>query len=63
MATSDIIKAIQFAQHNGARIINASFGGPGNDPALYTAMQNFPGIIITAAGNGTNDGIGFEITA
>lgn len=63
LSTSEIIKAIQFAQYNGARIINASFGGSNYDHALYTAMQNFPGIIITAAGNGTIDGVGFEITA
>jgi len=61
LSTSDIIKAIEFAQHNGARIINASFGGPSYDSALEIAMQNFPGIIIAAAGNGADDGIGFEI--
>jgi subtilisin family serine protease len=62
LTTANIIKAVQFAQHNGARIINASFGGSAYDPALETAMQNFPGIIVTAAGNGSIDGVGFEIT-
>lgn len=63
LSTLDIIDAIKFAQHNGARIINASFGGPADDWLLEAAMEEFPGIIITAAGNGTIDGEWFEIGA
>ena len=49
------INAITFAGYNGARIINASFGGEGEDTALKNAIQDFAdrfgGLFVTAAGN------------
>jgi subtilisin family serine protease len=53
--TDAIIKGIDFARHNGAKIINASFGGGGNDQATYDAINRFRsagGLFIAAAGNG-----------
>ena len=52
--TSDAIQCIDYARKNGARIINASWGGPDYSSALYTAISNArtAGIIfVTAAGN------------
>jgi len=65
LTTSEIIKGIDFAQQNGAAIINASWGQYGTtnnaayDLALYNAIKNFPGLFVAAAGNGGinhNDG-------
>ncbi len=52
LTTSAIIDAIDFATYNGARILNASFGGTGFDSLLYNAIQGFPGLVVAAAGNG-----------
>jgi len=53
------IKAIDFAIRNGAKIINASFGGSGFSQAEEDAINRFKtagGIFIAAAGNnGTNN--------
>lgn len=50
--TASITKSIKFAAHNGAKIINMSFGGAGaNDPLLASAIGNFPGLVVAAAGN------------
>lgn len=51
LTTSSLIDAISFAQYNGARILNASFGGTGFDSLLYNALSQFPGLIVAAAGN------------
>lgn len=45
------IKAINFAKANGAKVINASFGGSYFDQAEKDAISNFPGIFVAAAGN------------
>jgi PKD repeat protein len=52
--TSDAIQCIDYARRNGARVMNASWGGPDSSSALYTAISNArsAGIIfVTAAGN------------
>ncbi|MEF2175665.1 MAG: S8 family serine peptidase, partial [Candidatus Absconditabacteria bacterium] len=67
----DRIKAINFAKHNGATVINASWscysknqggthavcGDPYsfNDIAMKEAIEGFPGLFITTAGNGNGD--------
>lgn len=54
LTTAALIKGIDFARYNGAKIINASFGGPGFDNAMYDAINNFRGVgwlFIAAAGN------------
>ncbi len=51
LTTSEIIKAINFAKHNGARVINASFGGVNFDQAQKDTIDQFPGLVIASAGN------------
>lgn len=58
LATSDIISAIDYARNNGARIINASFGGYASSNAMRDAISaaNEAGILfIASAGNESND--------
>jgi thermitase len=58
--TYDLIRGIAFANKNGAKIINASWGTPcqyggtprKEDSALKKAIEDFPGLFISAAGNG-----------
>jgi subtilisin family serine protease len=56
--TSEIVSAIAFASNNGAKIINASWGGYGEDSELRDAIANFSGLFVTAAGNEENDNDG-----
>lgn len=51
LLTIDSIKAINFAKHNGAKVINASWGGRNNDSLLSEAIGNFPGLFVASAGN------------
>lgn len=57
--TFDAIRAIDYAIDNGARVINASFGGGGYDAALEDAVQRAADegvLFVAAAGNdGTNN--------
>jgi len=55
LTTTDNVKSINFAQQNGAKIINASWGGPSNDPLLKNAIETFTGLFIAAAGNETTN--------
>ena len=65
-STSQIVKAINFAKYNGAKIINASWGCYGsdcgsdgyNDQAMIEAIAAYPGLFINSAGNGNDDGRG-----
>jgi len=58
LTTLNLIRGIEFATKNGAKIINASWGTPcggsggGVDYLMKEAIANFPGIFINAAGNG-----------
>lgn len=55
------VKAIDFAIQNGAKIINASYGGSEFSQAEYDAIARFRdagGIFVAAAGNGGLDVIG-----
>lgn len=51
LTTLWVINSIAFAQRNGAKIINASFGGSGNDLALHNAIDAYDGLFIAAAWN------------
>lgn len=55
LTTSELVKGIAFAEQNGAKIINASWGGTGDqgaeDALLKNAIKNFDGLFIAAAGN------------
>ncbi|MBX9809404.1 S8 family serine peptidase [Candidatus Gracilibacteria bacterium] len=64
-STASIIRGINFAKYNGARVINASFGGVEQinsesefDQLSYNAIKNFPGLFVAAAGN---DGANLEL--
>jgi serine protease len=51
---SDAVGAIDYARLNGAKVINASWGGGGFSSALQSAItrfQNAGGIFVAAAGN------------
>ncbi|MDB5189910.1 MAG: Penicillin-resistant dd-carboxypeptidase-like protein [Parcubacteria group bacterium] len=52
------VKSIKFAQQNGAKIINASYGGTSSSTAEYDAIKDFTdagGILVAAAGNSHAD--------
>jgi len=49
--TSDIIAAIQFAEANGATIVNASWGATGYNPALREVIESSNMFFVAAAGN------------
>ncbi len=50
------IEAINFAKNNGAKVINASFGGSSFSQSEKDAIDSFPGIFVATAGNdGTNN--------
>ena len=49
--TLSIMKAIQYAEQNGALICNLSLGTSVNDYLLYRTMKNSGMLFITAAGN------------
>ncbi len=53
--TDEIVKGIAFAQNNGAKVINASWGGEEEDLILKDAIDNFDGLFITAAGNDASE--------
>jgi subtilisin family serine protease len=56
--TASEVRAIDFATRNGAKIINASFGGTASSTAEYEAIQRFQnagGIFVASAGNSTYD--------
>jgi subtilisin family serine protease len=53
-ALSDAIEAINYARVNGAKVINASWGGGGFSSALQSAITQFKnagGVFVAAAGN------------
>lgn len=59
-ALSDAIEAISYARANGAKLINASWGGGGFTSALQSAIaqfQNAGGIFVAAAGNESSNNV------
>ena len=52
--TLSIMKAIQYAEQNGASICNLSLGTTVNDYLLYRTMKNSSMLFITAAGNSSS---------
>ncbi len=55
---SSEIRAINFAKNNGAKVINASFSGESYSQAEKDVIESFPGIFVTASGNGGSDSVG-----
>ncbi len=49
------IEAIDFAKNNGAKVINASYGGNSYSQAEKDAIDAFPGIFAASAGNNGTD--------
>lgn len=50
-STASIIRAIQYAEANGASICNLSLGSTVNDRALYRVMADSSMLFVVAAGN------------
>jgi len=53
--TSDIIEAIEYAEQNGAVIVNCSFGSGEENPALMEAMECSDLLFVCASGNARAD--------
>ena len=53
--TSDIIAAIEYAEANGASVVNCSWGATGHNQALREAMENSSMFFVCAAGNSRLD--------
>ncbi|EMK00514.1 MULTISPECIES: S8 family serine peptidase [unclassified Leptospira] len=57
--TATIIKGINFAVRNGAKVLNLSLGGPDYDSAMRSAIANagrkYDALFVVAAGNEDND--------
>lgn len=49
--TANVIKAIHYAERNGAAICNMSMGADTLDVALYLAMANSPMLFVVSSGN------------
>lgn len=54
-STASVIRAIQYAEANGASICNLSLGSSQNDAALYNAIANSNMLFVVAAGNDGSD--------
>ncbi len=53
---SDVVAAFGYAQRMGARVVNASFGGPTDSSAERAAIAAAPGVLfVTSAGNDGRD--------
>lgn len=58
--TENVIKAIKYAEANGATICNLSFGTTEYDEDLYNAMKNSKMLFVCAAGNGDSLNRGYD---
>ncbi len=53
---ADLAAAITYSAARGARILNASFSGPGNSQAIREAIESSPNVlVVVAAGNEASD--------
>ena len=56
--TDDVVRAFAYAGEQGAKVVNASFGGP-SSLGLLDAVNSIPDtLVVAAAGNGGIDGVG-----
>ena len=53
--TAEAVAAIEYAQSNGARIVNASWADSEFSQALKDAISQFDGLFVAAAGNSGSD--------
>lgn len=51
LSTLSVVNSIWFAQYNWAKVINASFGGTGNDTLLRDTIESYSWLFIAAAWN------------
>lgn len=58
-----VIKAIQYAEANGASICNLSMGTSSYNEALAQTMQNSKMLFVVACGNGGIAGLGYDTDA
>ena len=49
------LEAIDFASYNGAKVINASYGGPDYSEIEKIYIESFDGIFVASAGNASNN--------
>ncbi len=64
-STAAVIKAIKYAEDNGAVICNLSLTSTVDDQALYESMKNSSMLFVVAAGNGnprTGKGVDTDVT-
>ena len=59
--TCDAIAAIEYAKNMGVKVINCSFGGTDNNPALKDAMENSGILFVCAAGNRGGDSTDYPV--
>ncbi|BCN28874.1 S8 family serine peptidase [Anaeromicropila herbilytica] len=60
-STSSIIEAIQYAEENGAKICNLSFGIEVDDKALSNVIKDSDMLFVCAAGNGDENSNAVDI--
>jgi len=55
---TDVVRAVEYAVRNGAKIVNLSFAGPTNDPDLAIALRRAydAGVFIVAAAGNAPEG-------
>jgi len=62
LADSDIIEGVGYAVDQGAKVINASFGGSGKSKLMEAAIRNAKNtLFVAAAGNGDEFGNGINV--
>jgi subtilisin family serine protease len=62
LTDADILAGVDFAVKQGARVVNASFGGGPSSDVLKAALQKASNVLfVIAAGNGDMAGRGFDI--
>ena len=60
-SSSIVINAINYAKNNAITILNFSWGGFPNDSAFLNAINGYSGLFVCSAGNGDNNGNGYDI--
>lgn len=59
--SSNVKRAIRYAQDNGADICNLSIGSLSYDEEMRVLIQNSPMLFVISAGNGDTTGTGYDI--
>ncbi len=59
--STNVKKAVRYAQDNGAQICNLSIGTLTYDEELRNIIRDSPMLFVVSAGNGDTDGVGYDI--